>query len=168
MIAVPGWPGATPPWNHAACVTFSGMTNAPVLSTAAGTIGASTFNAGILMRTGCSLTRSPSEFSVASDVPSPVDVAFGVGLGVGVADADRMGVGRAECVADGARVVGEMSALGAPFFDEPPKPRMIAKATTATTMAVYSGASRLGGLLCVGTRARSPAGQDEGRRPHRH
>jgi hypothetical protein len=74
---------------------------------------------------------------VASDVPSPVEAADGLGFGVGVA----VGLGLIEGVDDGVDGAtdgveeGLAWALG-DFFEDPPKPRMTAKAATATTMAV--------------------------------
>ncbi len=85
---------------------------------------------------------------MASDVPSPVEVADGLGegLGLGVGDGvdeecvvetDAVGVPGDDAVPDdGVGVFGLTSALGVFFLDEPPKPRMTAKATTATAIAV--------------------------------
>jgi hypothetical protein len=101
------------------------------------------------------MTRCESPCSVASDVPNPVELADGLGeglrLGVGEGVAECVGEGvvervgemdtEGEPVADadadaGADVCGLTSALGVFFFDDPPKPRMTAKATTATAIAV--------------------------------
>jgi hypothetical protein len=74
-------------------------------------------------------------------VPSPVEVADGLGVGLGVGDGVAECVGEAEADREGEpdpdpEAWGETSAVGEPFFDDPPKPRMTAKATTATTIAV--------------------------------
>jgi hypothetical protein len=110
-----------------------------VLSTAAGMIGAFTFSAGMRMRTGCSCTCWVRPCRVASLVPRPVEVGFGFGLGVsfGVGVGERVGSeaeGAGEDVV--AETLGVTCALGDFFFEEPPKPRMTAKAATATTIAV--------------------------------
>jgi hypothetical protein len=76
---------------------------------------------------------------VASFVPSRVEVGFGFGVGFGVGVGDRIGV-VAEAERGGEDVVAETlgvtCALGDFFLEEPPKPRITAKATTATTIAV--------------------------------
>jgi hypothetical protein len=67
-----------------------------------------------------------------------VAVGFGFAVGVGLGVGERVGSAEAEGVGDEllAETLGVTCALGDFFFEEPPKPRITAKATTATTIAV--------------------------------